>query len=154
MLAIWNFAHVLTAAVCITWWGSKVRMEKFAKWWRYNNIIFYLQHRDNCDGDSNHNSYIYFGGYLPSVVPIVVSIILFRMIQHVVIISPGVFISQCLQHLIGGNDGKWLHSLKTFSNSNYTIAFGHRKAFLRTLCVWSRIFISPSENDKAIWKPN
>ena len=33
MLAIWNFAHVLTAAVYITWWGLKFRMEKFAKWW-------------------------------------------------------------------------------------------------------------------------
>ena len=27
MLAIRNFAHVLTAAVYITWWGLKVRME-------------------------------------------------------------------------------------------------------------------------------
>ena len=34
MLAIWNFAHVLTAAVYITWRGLKVRMEKFAKWCR------------------------------------------------------------------------------------------------------------------------
>ena len=32
-LAIWNFAHILTAAVNITWWGLKIRMEKFAKWW-------------------------------------------------------------------------------------------------------------------------
>ena len=28
MLAIWNFAHILTAAVYITWWGLKVPMEK------------------------------------------------------------------------------------------------------------------------------
>ena len=31
MLAIWNFAPVLTAAVYIARWGWKVRMEKFAK---------------------------------------------------------------------------------------------------------------------------
>ena len=28
MLAIWNFAHVLTAAVYIAWWGLKVWMEE------------------------------------------------------------------------------------------------------------------------------
>ena len=35
MLAIWHFAHILTVAVYIAWWGSKVRMVKFAKWWRH-----------------------------------------------------------------------------------------------------------------------
>ena len=35
MLAIWNFAHVLTAAVYITWRGLKIPMEKFAKWWHH-----------------------------------------------------------------------------------------------------------------------
>ena len=29
---IWNFAHVLIAAVYVAWWGLKVRMEKIAKW--------------------------------------------------------------------------------------------------------------------------
>ena len=32
MLAIQNFAHILTAAVYSTRWGLKVRMEKFAKY--------------------------------------------------------------------------------------------------------------------------
>ena len=40
MLAIWNFAHVLTAAVYIAWWGSKVRTEKFAKWWRHTLELY------------------------------------------------------------------------------------------------------------------
>ena len=40
MLAIWNFAHVLTAAVYIAWWGLKVRMEKFAKWWRHTLELY------------------------------------------------------------------------------------------------------------------
>ena len=33
MLAIWKFAHVLTATVSLSWRGFKVRMEMFAKWW-------------------------------------------------------------------------------------------------------------------------
>ena len=33
MLTIWNFAHILAAAVYIAWWGLKVWMEKFAKLW-------------------------------------------------------------------------------------------------------------------------
>ena len=33
MLEIWNFAHILTEAVYISWWGLKVRMVNFAKWW-------------------------------------------------------------------------------------------------------------------------
>ena len=41
MLAIWNFAHVLTAAVHITWWGLNVQMEKFAKWWRQTLEIYW-----------------------------------------------------------------------------------------------------------------
>ena len=41
MLAIWNFAHVLTADVYmyIALWGLKVRMEMFAKWWHHTWII-------------------------------------------------------------------------------------------------------------------
>ena len=35
-----NFAHVLTAAVYISWWGSKVRMEKFEKWWRHTLELY------------------------------------------------------------------------------------------------------------------
>ena len=46
MLAIWNFAHVLTAAVCIVWWGLKVRMLKFAKWWRHT-LELYPLHTSN-----------------------------------------------------------------------------------------------------------
>ena len=30
-----KFCTVLTAAVYIAWWGLKVRIEKFAKWWRH-----------------------------------------------------------------------------------------------------------------------
>ena len=41
MLTIWNFAHVLTAAVSITWWGLKVWMDKFAKWWRHTLELLY-----------------------------------------------------------------------------------------------------------------
>ena len=42
MLAIWHFVHVLTAAASIEWRGLKVRMEKFAKWWRHTfpNVAF------------------------------------------------------------------------------------------------------------------
>ena len=40
MLAIWNFAHVLTAAVYISWWGLKVRMEKFVKWWCHTSVLY------------------------------------------------------------------------------------------------------------------
>ena len=46
MLVILNFAHVLTAAVYITWWGLKVWMEKFAKWWHHTLELYrvlYLQ---------------------------------------------------------------------------------------------------------------
>ena len=32
VLAIWNFAHILTATVSCSWWGFKVPIETFAKW--------------------------------------------------------------------------------------------------------------------------
>ena len=44
MLAIWNFAHVLTAVVYIAWWGLKVRMKKFAKWWRHTRTPYPHDH--------------------------------------------------------------------------------------------------------------
>ena len=40
MIAIWNFAHVLAATVYITWWGSKVWMEKFAKLWHHTSVFY------------------------------------------------------------------------------------------------------------------
>ena len=50
-ITLWNFAHVLTAAVYIAWWGLKVRMEKFAKWCCHIiiiklNINFILSSKD------------------------------------------------------------------------------------------------------------
>ena len=42
MLAIWNFAHVLTAVVFISWWGLEVRMRIFAKWWRHTLGLYIL----------------------------------------------------------------------------------------------------------------
>ena len=41
---IWNFADILTAAVFKSWWGLKVRMEKFAKWQHHTLIELYLKH--------------------------------------------------------------------------------------------------------------
>ena len=41
-ITMWKFAHVLTAAVCIAWWGLKVRMEKFAKWWHHTLELYVL----------------------------------------------------------------------------------------------------------------
>ena len=40
MPAIWNFAHVLTAAVYSTWWGLKFQTEKFAQWWRHTSVFY------------------------------------------------------------------------------------------------------------------
>ena len=40
MLAIWNFAHVLTVAVYIAWLSLKFRIEKFAKWWRQTSELY------------------------------------------------------------------------------------------------------------------
>ena len=42
VLAIWKFACVLTATVSILWWGSKVWMEKFAKWWHHTLALYGL----------------------------------------------------------------------------------------------------------------
>ena len=43
MLAIWNFVHVLTAVVFISWWGLEVRMRIFAKWWRHTLGLYKAQ---------------------------------------------------------------------------------------------------------------
>ena len=59
MLAIWNFVHVLTAAVYITWWGLKVRMEMFAEWWRHT-LELYCQ-----DNPTNR----FFTPQMTSIVP-------------------------------------------------------------------------------------
>ena len=49
-LANWNFAHVLTAAaVYISWRGLKVRMEKFAKWWRHTLELCYWNRQQLSD---------------------------------------------------------------------------------------------------------
>ena len=40
MLAI--YCPFLTAAVHIAWWGLKVRMEKFAKWWRHTLELYWF----------------------------------------------------------------------------------------------------------------
>ena len=37
---VWNFPHVLTAAVYIIWRASKVWMEKSAKWWRHTLELY------------------------------------------------------------------------------------------------------------------
>ena len=41
MLAIWKFAHVLTAAVYFAVWGLMVRMEKFEKCWRDTSVLYW-----------------------------------------------------------------------------------------------------------------
>ena len=41
VLAIWNFAHVLTAIVSISWWGFKVQMERFANWWCHISALYW-----------------------------------------------------------------------------------------------------------------
>ena len=48
MLAIWNFAHILTAAVYIAWWGLKVWMKKFAKWWHHTLVLYTYTHYTFC----------------------------------------------------------------------------------------------------------
>ena len=41
-IMIWNFAHVLTAAVHIAWWGLKVWMEKFANLCHTSELYLYI----------------------------------------------------------------------------------------------------------------
>ena len=48
MLTIWNFAHVLAAAVYIAWWGLKVRMEIFGKWWRHTSVLYCTHYIESC----------------------------------------------------------------------------------------------------------
>ena len=56
MLAIWNFAHILTAVVFISWWGLEVRMRIFAKWWCHTlGLHFRL-----CRAVARHYIYIFF----------------------------------------------------------------------------------------------
>lgn len=52
----------------------------------------YLKHRDGTHRNENHYSDIHFRCQSPAVVVIVVSVILFRMIQHVIIIFTCFFI--------------------------------------------------------------
>ena len=47
MLTIWKFARVLTAAVYSAWLGSKVRKEKFAKWWRHTLELYLVTTHTN-----------------------------------------------------------------------------------------------------------
>ena len=72
MLAIWNFAHILTAAVHIAWWGLKVPMEKFAKWWRHTLELYrplrlglqrYTSVPVHCDIFCHNTNIVYWTSY-------------------------------------------------------------------------------------------
>lgn len=52
----------------------------------------HLEYGDGTDGDQDDDSDVNFGREPPAVVGVVVLIVLLRMVQHVVIVPPGVLI--------------------------------------------------------------
>ena len=58
----------------------------------------YLEDGDGTDGDQDNDSDVHFGGELSAVVGVVVLVVLLRMVQHVVVVSPGVLILHTHTH--------------------------------------------------------
>lgn len=52
----------------------------------------YLKDGDGTDGDHDDNPDVHFGGELSTVVGIIVLVVLLGMVQHVVVVAPGVLI--------------------------------------------------------------
>lgn len=52
----------------------------------------HLEYGDGTDGDQDDDPDVHFGREPPAVVGVVVLIVLLRMVQHVVIVPPGVLI--------------------------------------------------------------
>lgn len=52
----------------------------------------YLKDGDGTYGDKDDHSDVYFRSELPAIVGIVVSIVLFRVVEHIVIVPPSIFI--------------------------------------------------------------
>ena len=58
----------------------------------------YLEDGDGADGDQDHHPHVHFGGELSAVVGVVVLVVLLRMVQHVVVVPPGVLILHTHTH--------------------------------------------------------